>query len=80
MLTLTDDERALALTTLHTAGIQGSDADTALATLTRLANAPTLATWSTQHQDATPQALSALYGHDGARAALALTRHLPTPP
>lgn len=80
MLTLTPQERALALTTLHTAGIQGTEADTALATLTRLSNAPTLDTWLTQHQGATPQALTARYGHDSAPAALALTRHLPTPP
>lgn len=64
MLTLTNEEHALALTTLHAAGIRGSDADTS-----RLADAPDLATWHTQHQGATPQALTDLYGHDAVRTA-----------
>lgn len=67
------------MTTLEACGIQGSDAETSLATLCALAQATTLEAWRAQHQDSTPAELVTLYGSDACRAATVLSKHLPSP-
>lgn len=76
MLTLDTDERDRALSTLHSCGVEGEDAHTALDVVLRLTTAPSLDTLAAAHRDATPQALSGVYGSDASRVALVLSKHL----
>lgn len=77
MLTLTDQDRELPLTTLHAAGIEPEDADTSLAHICQASPQATLRGWHRAHVGNPPHVLAQQYGHDAARAAYALTRHLP---